>query len=93
MYETKNRKSGKVVEFRFKPSSAGRLGCVAGEFSQWEPVKMMRQSDGSFAAVMAIPPGVYQYKFVVDGCWQIDPDNSSFAVSPMGTVNSVAHLQ
>ena len=80
------------MEFRFKPADASRLGCVAGEFSQWEPVKMARQSDGSFAAAMAIPPGVYQYKFVVDGHWLIDPDNSSFAVSPMGTVNSVAHL-
>ena len=93
MYQTKNRRDGKVVvEFRFKPAGQGRQGCVAGEFSQWEPVKMEGRSDGSFAAAMAIPPGVYQYKFVVDGRWQIDPDNSSFAMSPMGTVNSVAHL-
>jgi 1,4-alpha-glucan branching enzyme len=92
MYQTKNRKSGKVIEFSFRPGGQGRQGAVAGDFSQWKQVKMERQSDGSFVAAVAVGPGVYQYKFVVDGSWQTDPDNSSFAISAMGTVNSVAHL-
>ena len=92
MYEKKKQRGGKV-SFEVKPAVSGKEGFVAGDFTNWKPVKMQRQEDGSFSAMLAMPAGVYQYKFLVDGRWMIDPDNSRFAISPIGTVNSVAHLE
>jgi hypothetical protein len=45
---------------------------LCGSFNAWQPaqgVHMQRAGDASFAATLALPPGTYTYKFVVDGVW------------------------
>jgi hypothetical protein len=42
---------------------------------------------------LALPPGLYQYKFVVDGQWLPDPNAHAFAPNGFGTVNSVIEIR
>lgn len=50
---------------------------LAGDFNNWSTTAnpMRRESDGTFWLVMKLPPGKYEYKFVVDGQYTADPDN------------------
>lgn len=44
---------------------------LAGTFNGWEPhaIPMERTSDGDWKVALALPPGRYEYKFVVDDRW------------------------
>jgi 5'-AMP-activated protein kinase regulatory beta subunit len=48
---------------------------VAGTFNDWQPdaTPMMRDDDGVWTAALALSPGRYEYKFVVDGQWCCEP--------------------
>ena len=50
----------------------------------------MRKRAGEFSVSVAVEPGTYQYKYVVDDQWVTDPDNSNWAISDCNSVNSVA---
>lgn len=83
----KGRKKG-TVRIAHRAANA-RSVAVAGSFSNWEPIRLRKQKDGSYVANVAIAPGSYEYKFIVDGDWQVDPDNSAWALNPYGTLNSL----
>lgn len=49
---------------------------LAGSFNDWNDLTIpMRWENGAWTARLALEPGQYQYKFVVDGVWIPDPDN------------------
>jgi chromosome partitioning protein len=50
---------------------------LAGDFNAWaQPVCMNDDDeDGIWVAIANLDPGVYQYKFIIDGKWQPDPSN------------------
>src|SRR5688572_19571229 len=54
-----------------------RTVSVAGEFNGWAPDAwpMTRGEGGVFRREARLAPGVYRYKFVVDGEWTHDPKN------------------
>jgi len=54
---------------------------------------MKPQADGRWQAIVTLPPGVYEYKFVVDGQWRPDPKAKQSAPNPHGTVNSVIEVK
>ena len=39
-----------------------------------------------------IPPGKYEYKFLVDGQWEEDPQNDQTCLNGFGTYNNVFNL-
>jgi len=86
---TKGRKTG-TVRFSFQCTSGAEKVHLAGSFSQWKPLTMRRQKNGSFALTVAVPAGTLEYRFIVDGNWITDPDNDSYVPNPYGSVNSVA---
>ena len=49
--------------------------CVAGTFNDWNPTAtpLARQADGSWAAILNLPAGRYEYKFVADSQWCCEP--------------------
>ncbi len=65
---------------------------LAGDFTDWEasPLTMRRSKQGSatFATSVTLPPGTYEYKFIVDGAWVEDPSAMRMP-NPFGTSNSV----
>ncbi len=88
----KGTKKG-TVRFTLKPAPPAKQVMLAGDFNEWKPVALKKQKDGSFAVVMPLRAGVYEYKYIVDGQWVVDPDNSRWALNPYGTLNSVAQVE
>jgi len=65
------------VEFSYEDPSAGTVS-VAGNFNNWnmEANVMGQDDDGVWRVVVALEPGKYEYKFVVNSStWIADPDN------------------
>ncbi len=68
---------------------------LVGDFSNWEPVKnIMVQKEGNniWKGTFPLDPGKYQYKFVVDGEWKLDPYNPEVETSNMGANNSLVRV-
>jgi len=67
---------------------------LAADFTGWEkmPVKLTRLADGTWQTAIALPPGRYAYRFIVDGQWQDDPDCSQWEVNPFGSTNAVIEV-
>ncbi len=84
----KGKKQG-AVRLSIHTNSGAKNVAVVGSFSDWKPVRMKKQKDGSYTANVDVSPGSYEYKFVIDGDWRVDPDNSAWALNPYGTLNSV----
>jgi len=78
-----------VVFWIFQPQA--RRVSVCGEFNGWSPEAnpMEPRGEGRWQAVVALRPGRYQYKFVIDGEWMPDPDAKQNVCNAFGTLNSV----
>ena len=64
---------------------------IAGSFNDWHPsvTPMIRLNDGEWAKELSLPPGRYEYRFVVDGEWVDDPAATELIPNLFGTVNAV----
>ena len=89
---TKGRKKG-TFRFQLQAGKSVRKVHIAGDFSDWEPVRMKKQKNGSYAVTMPLSVGDYQYKFQVDDEWLLDPDNHNNALNSFGSLNSVAEIK
>jgi 1,4-alpha-glucan branching enzyme len=79
------------VSFNYYDPVAQNVQLV-GDFSNWEPVyDVMVQEKGNniWKGTFPLDPGKYQYKFVVDGEWKLDPYNPEVVTSNMGANNSL----
>ena len=66
---------------------------VEGSFDNWQSRQALHRSGNrEFAIVKMLPPGVYQYKFIVDGEWKYAPDQPAM-YDEMGNVNNVLEVQ
>jgi hypothetical protein len=64
---------------------------LCGEFNGWSPEAMPMKGigGGHWEATLALRPGKYQYKFVVDGEWLVDPAALENVPNVHGSLNSV----
>ena len=71
----------------------GKAVYVAGEFNNWNPTakKMAYKArSGIYTATVKLEAGKdYQYKFVIDGTWCADPENTNAVPNDQGTFNSI----
>lgn len=68
---------------------------IVGDFNHWkanETSRLVRSEDGSWQKSVALSPGKYRYKFVVDGEWVLDSKNTDREQNPFGTYDSVKKL-
>ena len=83
--------AAKRIEFRLhKPP--GRTVAVAGTFNAWNPLAtplVDESGDGHYKAIVDVPPGRHEYRFVVDGKWHIDPNCAESVRNGYGSVNSI----
>jgi chromosome partitioning protein len=81
-----------VVRFR----DAGAIDVkIAGTFNDWQPderVLTHREEDGTWQKILVLSPGSYEYRLVVNGDWEADPDNEAQVSNPFGGFNSVIHV-
>jgi alpha-amylase/alpha-mannosidase (GH57 family) len=66
-----------AVKFEYLDKSSGSVSLV-GDFNAWSKDENVMKSDGKgrWSIAKKLQPGIYQYKFVVDGTrYENDPDN------------------
>ncbi|MFQ5514398.1 MAG: AAA family ATPase [Myxococcota bacterium] len=81
----------KGVVFTYKGVAASDVQ-LAGDFNNWVPdkgVETRQAPDGTWEKIIRLGPGVYQYRYFVDGEWIPDPGNPRRVEGPAGGVNSV----
>lgn len=79
------------VKFRFFAPNAKKVA-LAGTFNNWDKNAniMEKKISGFFEIILPLPPGKYQYKFVIDdNTWKEDPNNPAKADDGFGGFNSV----
>ena len=78
---------------RFEVNAApGSQVSVAGSFNGWDPKSHVLRPVGEFGLFQRyvyLPPGKYEYKFVIDGEWSADPNCKTFSTNEFGSLNSV----
>ena len=63
---------------------------VAGTFNDWDTTKKkLVFKNGSYSGTLALAPGRYEYKFMIDGIWCVDPKCREWAPNQFGSLNSV----
>jgi hypothetical protein len=69
---------------------------VAGTFNGWNPRShpLKRGRNGRWETSLDLPPGLHQYKFIIDGRWCCDDEGDKpydgcpgHASNPFGTMN------
>jgi chromosome partitioning protein len=81
-----------VVEFRDDAANDVR---IAGDFNGWMPDRDVQSEvadDGGIRVWrkhLRLPPGTYEYRYVVDGEWCADPRNPDRIATSLGPPNSV----
>jgi 1,4-alpha-glucan branching enzyme len=77
-------------------ASPGSTVHVAGSFNDWSPDRhplTYKSAEGVFSVSLLLEPGRYEYKFVVNGVWCIDPECPNWAPSGQGSLNSVLNVE
>jgi hypothetical protein len=81
----------KVQTFAFTAPEAKKV-YVVGDFNHWkadESSSLEQMPDGRWEKRIALKPGVYKYKFIIDGEWHHDPQNLKTTANDFGGVDSV----
>ncbi|NBB78087.1 MAG: hypothetical protein GVY36_01355, partial [Verrucomicrobia bacterium] len=84
-----------VPTHSFTLEGRGNAGSVSvvGEFNDWNTgTNPMRRIDGTWMDTMALAPGRYAYKFVIDGSWEPDPANPEREPDGHGGYNSILYV-
>lgn len=77
-------------EFALEQTGAHEV-LLVGDFTDWtaKPITMARGGNGEWKAAVALPPGTYQYRFIVDGRWESDPTSPERVPNSFGSENSL----
>jgi 1,4-alpha-glucan branching enzyme len=78
------------VRFEFFDPAATAVA-IAGTFNDWQPAAkaMHPVGSGHWLKETVLPPGTYEYCFVVDGQWRPDPAARERVANPYGGQNSI----
>jgi len=88
--KTRRTKPMKTHRIKFQHPEASCV-CVAGSFNDWSPdaTPLLKIDNDSWAVELALPPGRYEYRLVVDGIWLHDPNAAELIPNPYGSLNSL----
>ena len=91
--KTTGQPSAKSVQIEFIHANATTISII-GTFNGWrhEATPMTRVGESRWFKELLLPPGVYEYQFLIDGRWLPDPQASKTAPNPFGEVNSVLQV-
>jgi hypothetical protein len=80
---------GDPVYFTLKGYVNAQKVILSGNFNKWRTKELvMKRNDTGWELAHVLPPGNYQYKFIVDGQWITDPANLNYGVES-GETNSL----
>ncbi len=85
-----------AYKFEFKPKKKFKELTLFGDFNGWKrhtlPLKDTN-GDGVFSVKVELEPGIYQYKFFLDGKEITDPQNPNSVANGLGGFNSVIKIK
>jgi len=87
------KKKSKRIEFRIVSPQAEKV-YLCGSFNQWSESSdpMKKDGAGTWKKTKVLTEGVYEYKFLVDGEWTLDPECHDATSNKFGTENNVIRL-
>jgi len=87
----------KGVVFVYRSERPARKVYLTGSFNTWQPqdkkYELKEDASGAWALVVPLDPGLYQYKFVVDGRWVADPANTNTRPDGYGESYSIVEVR
>lgn len=89
------KRNGKLVTFSINAPHAKKVK-LGGDFNNWnyENTSLMKDDKADlWKKEIFIEPGQYEYKFMVDENWLIDPNNINKAWNIYGSENSVIEIK
>ena len=92
MSKQKQSKNTQKRRITFKLDASGAKDAVlVGDFNSWDVKKhrMKRDDKGRWTKIVTLAPRNYEYKFIVDGEWQNDPNNNQVVPYSFGTFNNL----
>jgi hypothetical protein len=82
------------VTFRLKGYADASVVALAGSFNNWNQSQLLfGREGGEWVCRVDLDPGVYRYKFIVDGDWLLDPSNPETAEDEAGNVNNIVEVK
>ncbi len=89
----KGLKKTKVLFEYYAPLAQGVH--VAGAFNDWdlESNPLKKDKSGKWRAELSLPPGRYEYRYLVDGIWENDQRPVECVPNAFGSWNSVVTVQ
>ncbi len=90
MASSKPKSKKQKVTFILKAADAVQVA-VTGDFNNWNVTShlLKKNKKGIWEKSLMLEAGRYEYKFLVDGAWQADPQNSQVCRNNFGTTNNV----
>jgi len=91
--KTRQEIKWRKVTFLLENADAKEVFLI-GDFNKWNPKSHSMKSDenGAWVRNVIIPPGEYEYKFIVDGQWKEDPQNDQLNPNCFGTNNNIINV-
>ncbi len=85
----------KEVTFQLKGYPNAKEVILAGSFNDWreQDFKMKKSSEGIWTYSFPLSGGKHHYKFIVDGNWIVDPNNTVQEYDNDGHINSVVMVR
>lgn len=82
------------VGFELEAPDAGSV-YLAGSFNDWDTQShpMKKGKKGNWKVKLSLEPGLYEYRFVVDGRWTDDPLCGVSVANGFGGRNSIKVVQ
>jgi len=68
---------------------------IAGDFNNWSPMAsplVSGETPGVWATKLPLFPGRYRYRFIVDGKWMTDPNNTYVEANQFGELNNIVEV-
>ncbi|TYA78681.1 hypothetical protein [Seonamhaeicola marinus] len=80
--------------FKLKGYTDAKTVILSGSFNDWSTRKFkMRKMEYGWKYVLPLSGGKHHYKFIVDGQWIVDPNNSVKEYDGHGNINSVCMVK
>ena len=93
---TSDSNGRRVTVYDFSMNAPEAKGVyVVGDFNNWtvnDDSKCLSVGRGEWQRRLALTPGRYHYRFVIDGKWTNDPTNQQAEPNPFGGVDSILEI-
>jgi hypothetical protein len=85
------------VVFVYASERPAKKVFLAGSFNTWRPqdrkFELRENRPGIWSVTIPLDPGLYQYKFIVDGSWIADPANPNTRPDGFGGSYSLVEVR